>query len=217
MNNKKRSILIWIVLLIVVGGAVFAMIKFGGSTPSGTSSELADLTLPTDRILGNKDAKVSIVEYSDYQCPACAAYYPLIKQLMQDFNDQIKLVYRDFPLSQHSNAKPAAYAAEAAGIQGKYWEMHDLIFANQQVWESRTDAQMVFNEFAGQLGLDLNKFKADVGSQAVKDKVQQDYDSGTRSKITGTPTIFINGSKMQPISSYGELKNNVQQAINQNH
>lgn len=143
-------------------------------------------------VKGNKNAKVTITEFSDFQCPYCARLQPTLKEVMDAYPNDVKLVFKDFPLSFHKQAKNAAKAARAAGEQGKYWEMHDLIFQNF----SSVNEEM-FKDFATRLNLDVNKFMADFGSNKYDALIQQDINLGRQAGVTGTPTLFMNGKRMQ--------------------
>jgi len=145
----------------------------------------------TDHTQGNLNADLVIVEYGDYQCPYCGAAYPVLKELMDQFGSQVKFVFRNFPLSQlHQYARPAARAAEAAASQGKFWEMHDLIFENQQ----QLDESFLL-ALAEKLNLDMEKFNAELENPTVSDKIDADFESGMRSGVNGTPSFFVNGNK----------------------
>ena len=147
---------------------------------------------------GGKDALVTIVEYSDFQCPACAAYYPVMSELHAAFGDQINIVYRNYPLTQiHANAQLAAQAAEAAGIQGKFFEMHDLLFSEQQTWSDLSDPTATFVSYATSLELNVEQFNTDLTSSAVRAAVAEDVRSGMSANITGTPTFFLNGERIE--------------------
>jgi len=142
-----------------------------------------------DHIQGPAGAPVELVEYGDYQCPHCGRAYPIIKRIQQELGDSLKFVFRNFPLSEaHPQAFMAAIAAEAAAKQNAYWEMHDLIFENQQ---SLSDEP--FLGFAQQLGLDTAQFEKDLADEALSARVEADFDSGIRSGVNGTPSFFING------------------------
>lgn len=210
-----KRLLLWTLVLIGTTGLVYGMVKLGSSKTDPTAI-LINSVSPSDWTTGNKEAKVVLVEYSDFQCPACAYYYPTLKQLTKDFGDKISFTYRHFPLSQHLNSKNAAYASEAAGKQNKFWEMHDLIFENQTKWENRADAETVFVELATSLGLNIDQFKKDINSKEVKDKVENDLQSGVKSNVNATPTVFLNGKKMDLPSNYDELKNIINEAIKNN-
>lgn len=144
-----------------------------------------------DHVQGNADAGLLIVEYGDYQCPYCGAAYPVLKELMKEFGAEIKFVFRNFPLSEmHQYAKAAAIAAEAAGLQGKFWEMHDAIYENQQYLN-----ELFLFELAEKLKLDIPKFKEDIQAAELEQKVDSDFESGVMSGVNGTPSFFINGNK----------------------
>lgn len=197
-------------VLLFVGIFMLASFSENSFSPVVSLSNTAPLK---EWFTGNVDAPVALVEYSDYECPACAAYNPIVKQLLQDFPNQIKLSYRNFPLSQHKNAISSASAAEAAGNQGKFWEMHDLLLENQTTWSESSDAVSIFEGYASTLGLDMNKFKSDVQSKEVSDKIERDYQTGVESQIQSTPSFFINGKKMNPPKNYDEFKTNIANAL----
>ncbi len=146
-----------------------------------------------DHTTGNSAAVLEIVEFGDYQCPHCGAAHPVIKEMLEEYGDGIKFVFRNFPLSQiHPLARPAALAAEAAAMQGMFWEMHDAIFDRQR--ELRDGFLM---RQAAELGLDENQFLDDSGSVDLNDRVDRDFESGMRSGVSGTPTFFVNGHKFE--------------------
>ncbi|MDB5258590.1 MAG: DsbA family protein [Chitinophagaceae bacterium] len=144
-----------------------------------------------DHIQGNSSAAIELVEYGDYQCPHCGRAYPIIKKLQHALGNKLKFVFRNFPLTNiHPDAMNAAVASEAAGKQGKFWEMHDMIFEHQdQLSES-----YLFS-YAQELGLNVEQFQNDMVSEAVISKVEDDFESGMRSGVNGTPSFFINGEK----------------------
>ncbi len=145
----------------------------------------------TDHIQGDSSAAIEIVEYGDFQCPHCGAAHPILKKIQQLFGSQIRFVFRNFPLAEsHPYATIAAIAAEAAGLQNKYWSMHDLIFEYQQ----QLDEDFLY-QLAAKLKLDTDKFELDLQSKALQDKVDADFESGMRSGVNGTPTFFVNGQK----------------------
>lgn len=163
-----------------------------------------------DHTKGNNTSGITLIEYSDFQCPACSAYYSILKQLNQEFTDKILFAYRHFPLKQHANAQLAARAAEAASRQNKFWEMHDLLFEHQGEWSDQKNAKEKFIEYAQSLNLDMERFKNDLTSKEIKQKVANDYNSGVRLGVNATPTFFLNGKKLQNIRSYEEFKNFIQ-------
>ncbi len=152
------------------------------------------LTVPVserDHVLGPATAPVTLVEYGDYECPFCGAAHPIFKQVQQVMGDDLRFAYRHFPLSQiHPHAYQAAEAAEAAGAQGRFWEMHDLLFANQD----RLGLRDLIG-YAGALDLDLERFVTDLRGHAYAGRLREDFLSGVRSGVNGTPTFFVNGMR----------------------
>jgi protein-disulfide isomerase len=155
-----------------------------------------------------------MIEYGDFQCPACGVYAPLVEKLISEASTTLRFVFRHFPLDQinaygvvqHPNADIASYAAEAASMQGKFWEMYKLIYANQNEWVSLPDAHTVLDGYAQQIGLDMTKFKADLDSDAVKTAVLADQTEGKKIGISGTPTFFVNGKAITNPQSYDAFK-----------
>jgi protein-disulfide isomerase len=154
-----------------------------------------------DHISGPIDAPVTLVEYGDYECPYCGAAYSIVKRVQKKMGDQLCFVFRNFPLTEsHPYALHAAQAAEAAGLQSKFWEMHDLLFENQ---ETLDDESLL--TFAAALKLDLNKWRRDFSSDEVATRIEQDFSSGVRSGVNGTPTFFINGVRHDASFEYPVL------------
>lgn len=144
------------------------------------------------------EGSVVIVEFSDFQCPACLAVQAPLKEILTKYEGKVSFVYRNFPLSSiHKNAQLAAQAAEAAHQQGMFWLMHDKLFATQGAWQDLTDPRLMFASYAKELGLEIDKFIADLDSQATKDVVSADLLDATRYRLTGTPTFFVNGVKVE--------------------
>lgn len=147
-----------------------------------------------DHVYGKADSKVVLVEYGDFQCPGCGGMHPTIKTITEKYKDQVAFVFRNFPLTQiHPNALVAASAAEAAGIQGKYWEMHNVIFENQKSWEnaSVSDRTGIFVQYAETLSLNVEKFKSDLASENVSKKISYDLAIGKKIKVSSTPTFYL--------------------------
>lgn len=145
-------------------------------------------------MLGNPNATVTIEEFADFQCPTCAQIHSVMKEVQAAYGSRIKFIFRSFPLTQiHRNAFDAAVAAESAGRQGKYWDMQNLLFQNQTAWSNSTDPRPVFEGYAQTLGIDVERFKADMAGMETKERVQRDLDRGRALNINSTPTIFING------------------------
>lgn len=159
-----------------------------------------------DHYLGSLNALVTMVEYGDFECPHCAAAEPILERLIRDFEENICFIYRHFPLvSLHPNAGIAAVASEAAALQGKFWEMHHALFANQYDLSSENVLAI-----ARDIGIDLRKFLNDWEEESLLDRVHRDIDSGNKNGINGTPTIFINGILFEGVPSYDELREEVE-------
>jgi len=158
---------------------------------------------------GSATPKATLVEFSDFECPACGAVHPIIKQVIEQYKGDLKFVYRHYPLDQHKNARLAASAAEAAGAQGKFWEMHDLLFKNQT-----NLSQDAINGLAIELKLDMDKFTKEMTEGTYNQKIQKDVDEGTSLGINSTPTFFLNGKKLD-LFNFADLKTKVETAINE--
>jgi protein-disulfide isomerase len=155
----------------------------------------AELTLPVsderDHIQGSPDAPVTLLEYGDYECPYCGAAYPIVKQLQARLGERLRFAFRNFPITtSHPHAEYAAEAAEAAAVQGRFWEMHDHLYEHQRQLE---DADL--HAYAEQLGLDVARFDNELAGHANADRVREDFMSGVRSGVNGTPTFYINGKR----------------------
>lgn len=156
-------------------------------------------------------AKVTVVEFGDFQCPACGVAHTVAKQIKNDYKGRINFAFREFPLIQvHKNAYVAALAAEAAGGQGKFWEMHDLLFENQEKWSEKKDPVDVFAVYAKKIGIDVDKFKKDVKDKKYDKNIQSDMDDGTQLGISSTPTFFINDKVYPGVLKYDEFKSNIE-------
>lgn len=149
-------------------------------------------------IRGERDAAVTLEEYGDFQCPPCGTLSPMIDEIERDYHSRLRVVFRNYPLPMHTHAAEAAYAAEAAGLQGRFWEMHDLLYREQAVWTKATDAKTIFNGYAGMLGLNAARFNADIQSAAVKNIVEHDHHEGEERGVKSTPTVFINNLMLEP-------------------
>lgn len=184
------------VALIII--ALFAYYFYAGSPSTSSDGEIADITISaTDHVRGAKDGQVTLVEFGDFQCPACAAYEPIVKQVLADNKDTLKLVYRHFPLTQiHKNALGAAIATEAAGVQGKFWEMHDILYDKQGEWGNALNARDYFLTYATTIGLDTKKFQESLSNESLEAKVLAELREGVRLGVQGTPTFFLNGKKL---------------------
>jgi protein-disulfide isomerase len=206
-NNFIGKGILIVTVLVVIGA-----IAWGLNTQSSNSSKSRNVNVEItdqDKYLGNKDAKVTLIEYADFQCPACKAYEDIIKQLRDVYSpDQLRTVYRHFPLrSIHPNADISAQAAEAAGEEGKFWEMKSLLFEKQDEWANEKDPKGLFGAYAKSLGIDVGKFDEDLKSDDdSKERVEKDYQSGVALGINSTPTFILNGVIIKNPQSLDEFK-----------
>ncbi len=190
MSKQFWAVLV-IIALVFVG--IFA---FGGKKSATTTSANAK---PSSHIIGEGKTGITLVEYGDYQCPYCQEYASVVKQVQQEYNQQIFFQFRNFPLVNiHANAFAAARAAEAAGLQNKFWEMHDALYnlANWSVWTVASDPTKYFTLYAQQIGLDIPKYQSDYASSQVNNTINADMAAGNKLNITGTPTYFLDGKQI---------------------
>lgn len=191
MNIKSLAIFIAITLGLLVG--VGAMLSQFGANNDKPIADIAG-----DKKHAQGSGQVIVVEFSDFQCPACLAVQQPLKEILKKYEGKVEFVYRYFPLTTiHKNAQLSAQAAEAAGTQGKFWEMHDKLFATQSIWQGIADPKDTYIGYAKELGLEEIKFVADLESQITKDAVSVDILAATRYAITGTPTFYVNGFKTE--------------------
>lgn len=200
----KQAIIGILVVMGIIGGAVIF----------GKTDEVAGT--PSNNFYGQEQSTVTLVEYGDFECPACAAFFPIVTQVKEQFKDQIRFEFRHFPLAQiHGNATAAHRAAEAAAKQGKFWEMHDLLYQRQASWRTSNSGavghngvpiyndnpSLVFEGYATELGLDLDQYKADVRVSTNLATINADIDRGKADEVSGTPTFVLNGKKIEDSSS----------------
>lgn len=216
LMGKMKKASVWIIALVLIGFLGYKFVNFLQTPAPQTNPDLVNI-VDTDHVRGNKDAKVVLVEYGDFQCPACGVYYPLVKKLEKDFPDNLAVVFRNFPLtSLHKNAMNGAKAAEAAGLQDKFWEMHDMLFENQDEWTGLDNPEDTFVKYAEKIGIDKDKFLADYKGQEVQDKISADIKVANQIGINATPTFYLNGKKLTNPTSYDAFKSLVQSAVENN-
>jgi|SRR6185503_8777756 len=216
--SKEAKILSIIAGVVILGGVgLFMLTDRSEPEAVGKPTDSQSLVRETSHTVGPSDAKVTVVEFADFQCPTCAAVNPMVKKAMEAYKDKsVRFVYRYFPLrSIHKNAQISAEAGEAAGAQGKFWEMETLLYANQTEWESAIDPLPIFASFATQLGLDADKFKSEIQSGKYRDVVNADYDDAVKLNLQGTPTFFINGEKLTKVPTLDDMKTKINQALAQ--
>ncbi len=181
--DKRFWAIVGVIILVFVG-----ILAFRGNDASAPQTK----GKPTNHIKG--EGAVTLVEYGDFQCPACGQYYPIVEQVTDKYASDVTFQFRNNPLvSLHPNAFAGSRAAEAASKQGKFWEMYDKLFGNQQDWAEASNPMKVFETYAKQLGLNVAQFKKDFSSSAVNDAVQADLAAGKKIGVKATPTFVLNG------------------------
>lgn len=164
--------------------------------------------------MGSDSAKAKLVEFSDFQCPACLAAEPAIKQALATYPDNLQFIYRHFPLPQHKNGRVAATLAEAAGAQGKFWDMHDKLFDSQSDWSVLPDPKPYFLELSKSVNLDEEKIKQALENNTFKSKIDDDVAEGQSLGVNSTPTFFLNGKKLK-LQNFSDLSSAIEQSINE--
>ena len=196
---NKEAVIISVIGIAFV--AIMGVLIWKSPQLSGTPAtvDMSVLVKDTSHMTGVKTAKVTVVEFGDYECPFCGTEHPVLKQLIDAYkaNANFNFVFRNYPLPQHPNALIAAEAAEAAGAQGKFWEMHDALYEHQGDWGEKSAPLSFFEIYAKTIGLDVTKFTADVNKNAYSDIIQADQADGNKAAINATPTIYINGVMQQ--------------------
>ncbi len=215
-RKKRNHWSFWLTVIIVLSLLTWSIIKLASPTQDDYNTDI--LTIQTnDWIKGNPEANVVLMEYTDFQCPYCQIYGKLTAQLAEEFPQDIAVVFRHFPLKTiHPNAEAASQAAEAAGLQNKFWEMHDLIFINQNLWMDHQIPKEIFTNFAELLELNVEQFQSDINNHKVKNKIDEQIKRSASLDIQGTPTIFINGQKINNPRSYDEFRNIIETFIQDN-
>lgn len=207
MPNKSKSVPLMIIIgaVVLAGGLALYMSRQGNAAEATNETGAQPVASSGGgRIRGAADAPVTLVEYGDFQCPTCGHYHPILMELLSRYQGKLKLEYHHYPLIQiHPNAMGAALAAESAGDQGKYWEMHDLLYERQREWSPNPNAEAMFLQYALQLGLDGNRFMQSMRSPEARDRVLADVTRGNSIVKEGTPTFLING---QPVGGLPNLE-----------
>lgn len=216
--GKDAKILtgIGILTLIIVVVAAFTI----GNQPANqeqktlNESQIKTLVRENSRQIKAKNAKVTIVEFADFQCPACGLAHPVTKEIKSKYKDKINFVFRHFPLvAPHKNAMAAAVAAEAAGVQGKFWEMHDRLFEYQSEWSNENDPQEIFARYAKEIGIDVEKFKEETKNKKHEEFVQNDINDGYSLGVNSTPTFYINGKEYAGVIPKEQFQSEIESAL----
>lgn len=192
MNNRFAVVVVALILAFI--GIIFISKDKKADAPTTNNQEIR----ATEHKQGAGNKGVTLIEYGDFECPACGAYYPLVKQVKEKYKDDITFQFRHFPLVQiHRNAMAAHRAAEAAGKQNKFFEMHDMLYERQQSWKSETNPTAIFEGYAAELGLNIEQFRRQAASGDINDIINADIKAGQAADATATPTFVINGKKVE--------------------
>jgi protein-disulfide isomerase len=200
MKRYLPFIIVATVALIAVGsGAMLYRTKRAQLLPvSENRSASGKIGTESMHIRGNPDAPVTLEEFGDFQCPPCGNFAGFTEELLKQYDSRLRIVFRNFPLPGHEHAREAALAAEAAGLQGHFWEMHDVLYREQAVWSKALNTRELFESYAGTIGLNLDQFRKDMDGEKAKERVDSDHALGDSLGITLTPTLFINNRPVDP-------------------
>lgn len=206
MTSEAKFIIgIGVVTLLLVFGGVFFLSKNKTPQPSdNTTFDQSQLVQGARHTKGNKDSKVQVVEFADIQCPACKVAQPIIKNIVEKNQDKIYFVFYHYPLSAHRNGKLSAQAAEAAGAQGKFFEMVSELYDKQDEWAQKSNPREEFRKYAQDLGLDMDKFNKDM--EEIKKPIEEELALGNRAGVQSTPTFFVNGTKYPGVMQESEFQ-----------
>jgi len=199
--SKKAWIIFSVVVVALLGGLVYLSSKdkidvsqVNEKSVLAASDKNGNIA---DHVYGKKNSKVILIEYGDFQCPGCAGAHPQVKAITEEYKDKIAFVFRNFPLTNiHPNARAAAAAVEAAGLQGKYWEMNNLVYDNQDNWKDASTDQRdsLFTQYAVEAGVNKDKFTQALANATISKKISFDQALGKKVRVSGTPTFFLNGT-----------------------
>lgn len=217
-KETTQRMFLWPTVILILAVIVFGIIISVKNSSENTQGDIPVAILESvnssDWTVGNQNASTTLIEYGDFVCPACEQYYYVVKKLEDDFKNQnVKFVFRNFPLPSHPNARIAARAAEAAGVQGKFFEMHDLLYEKQKEWSTSSGAQNFFITYAKSLNLDMEQFKKDYESKEIGQKIDEDVRTGDAYGVNSTPSFYLNNTKLSP-KNYEELKQLISNEIN---
>jgi protein-disulfide isomerase len=206
--------------VIVVG---VALVTFGSGAMLYRTKHEQLQAIPEDKALsansgsgsphirGNPNAQVTLEEFGDFQCPPCGSFAGFAEELLKEYDSRLRIVFRHFPLTAHEHAREASLAAEAAGIQGRFWEMHDLLYREQATWSKAPNARELFESYAGTIGLNVDQFKKDMDGEQARARVDSDHARAESLEIKVTPSLYING---QPVDAKDKNPEGVRAAIN---
>lgn len=219
MKRVLPFVIIAVVALVTLGiGAMAyrAKIRAAAPTPAPeTAAATAATPAPVDssHVRGPLDAPVTLEIFGDFQCPSCALVSQGIDELQKQYGGKVRVIFREFPLEMHRHAMKAALAAEAAAIQGKFWELHDKLYQNQPAWSEAANDNFLFESYADAVGLDVARFRADRMAPDIRERVLADMAAGNRRGIKSTPTVFVNGTQLRPGFTRDELQAAIENAL----
>jgi len=199
MKRYLPFVIVLGVALVTLGsGAVLYRAKRPQVKNIPDSPSVATQKDASAHVRGKPDAPVTLEEFGDFQCPPCGQFAGFAEELLKEYDSRLRVVFRNFPLPGHEHAREAALAAEAAGFQGKFWEMHDTLYREQTSWSKAPNTRELFESYAGTLGLNMEQFKKDMDGDKARERVDSDHALGDSLGIKVTPTLFINKRAMEP-------------------
>ena len=208
--NQETKILIGIgiaTLVLFFGGIFFLTKQDAGQANTDTPTVDSSILVKGDSTkIGSPSATVTLVEFGDFQCPACAAAQPIVDRILEEYENDVLFVFRHFPLPQHKNARVAAEAAEAAGAQQKFHEMYAALYENQNEWAEAGNPTEIFTTYATTIGLDTEAFKESIEKKQFAKKIEADETDALQAGVNSTPTFFVNGKKYEGALSYADFK-----------
>lgn len=207
--TRTRWIIFALLCLGILGLIFVTSKKDNGSSWNGDATKIITDGPIADHVFGSTAQKVTLIEYGDYQCPGCGSLHPMLKEVVAKYKDNLTFIFRNFPLTTiHPNALAAATAAEAAGMQGKYFEYHDVLYEAQQQWQEApvSNRTTLFQNYAKQLGLDINAFHTYLSSNQITDKINRDRSSASRFQVSSTPTLILDGQKLDQTTTFDKDK-----------
>ena len=223
MKRYLPFIIIAAVAALTVGaGVMLYRAKQRAIPTASTTSKPVDKTISETadtfegkaaHVRGAPDAPVTLEVFGDFQCPSCAMISGVISKLEQEYGGRLRVVFRHFPLAMHPHAMDAALAAEAAGLQGRFWEMHDMLYQYQSVWSKASDPRRLFETYAGSLGLDIERFREDSSSNEVRTRIVVEGQDGVSRGVKNTPTLFVNGQEARAAFTAERLREAIDAAL----
>jgi len=199
-----------VLFIAIVGGVVW--FRWQRPQPTVTNSPTTETAVDPGHVRGEANAPVTLEEFGDFQCPPCGRLYPDLKKIEADYGPRLRVVFRNFPLMQmHKHALEAAHAAEAASLQGKFWEMHDMLYENQQQWSEAENVRPIFLQYARTIGLNVETFDRDMDSTQVSRSIINDLRRGETLQVKATPTVIVNGREVLYTATFSD---DIRAAIN---